>query len=128
MPDVWQMPQGGTDGDDARIGMLRELEEETGLKEEHIEFIAEMSEKTCYDFPLEIKIDLFNGKYDGQSQTWFCLKLKENCEQYVDLKTHSKPEFSEYKWVTSKFLMKDIVDFKYNTYLKVFDWLDSLDV
>lgn len=128
MPDVWQMPQGGTDGNDYEAAMFRELEEETGLQKEHINLIAQMPDKTHYDFPDDIKAGLFNGEYDGQMQTWFCLKIKPNCHQYINLSKDLKPEFSEYKWVKKDFLMQDIVDFKFNTYLRVFEWLDSLNV
>ena len=41
-PDRWQMPQGGLNvGEEPPEASLRELQEETGLRPEHVELVAE---------------------------------------------------------------------------------------
>ena len=45
-PDAWQMPQGGIDkGENAEAAALRELREETGVFEDHVQIIGRSSEE-----------------------------------------------------------------------------------
>src|SRR3546814_2940361 len=44
--EAWQMPQGGIDeGEEPQAAALRELGEETGIAERHIQFLARRSEE-----------------------------------------------------------------------------------
>ena len=70
--DAWQMPQGGLDsGEEAQVGALRELEEETGIGSTLVEILAKASRELRYDFPPELQRQLWKGRYAGQRQTWF---------------------------------------------------------
>ena len=74
--DWWQMPQGGVDeGEDLREAAYRELHEETGVRREHVEFVAETENELFYDLPPELHGKLWGGKYRGQRQTWYCARF-----------------------------------------------------
>src|SRR3546814_13274565 len=48
--EAWQMPQGGIDeGEEPQAAALRELGEETGIAERHIQFLARAKEEHYYD-------------------------------------------------------------------------------
>ena len=69
---AWQLPQGGIDeGEDPRVAVLRELQEEVGT--EKAEIIGEHPEWLQYDLPPELLGVAWNGKYRGQRQKWFAL-------------------------------------------------------
>ena len=47
----WQMPQGGTEFDpNIEEAMFRELEEETGIAQEHVEIIKQTKDWMFYEF------------------------------------------------------------------------------
>ena len=51
---AWQMPQGGIDaGEDPIDAAFRELEEETGVRRDHVRLVAETSSWLSYDFPAD---------------------------------------------------------------------------
>jgi putative (di)nucleoside polyphosphate hydrolase len=53
--EAWQMPQGGLDPDEEpEAAALRELEEETGIKPEHVEIVAVAPEELLYDLPADM--------------------------------------------------------------------------
>merc|ERR1711924_234331 len=77
---AWQMPQGGIDrGEDPREAAARELQEETGISPDHVEFVAELDGWLHYDFPTSVKQRIkkrFKKKvYRGQKQKWFLLRF-----------------------------------------------------
>ena len=76
--EAWQFPQGGIDkGEDIKIAMYRELLEEVGLKKEEVEYVGESAETIFYDIPKTIRSKVLGGKFKGQEQKWFLLKLKK---------------------------------------------------
>lgn len=114
--DWWQMPQGGVDdGEDLRQAMLRELAEETGAREEHLEVIADLGEELFYDLPPELQGKLWGGKYVGQRQSWFLVRFTGD-DSDIDLDAHEHPEFCEWKWVDPELLPDLIVPFKREVY------------
>ena len=65
--DAWQMPQGGIDkGEAPWPAALRELEEETGIAPNLVEYIAEHPERLRYELPREWREKLWQGKWKGQ--------------------------------------------------------------
>ena len=74
--DAWQMPQGGIENNEKPLdAAIRELEEETGIKQKNITLISETKKWINYDLPKELVPKLWGGKYDGQKQKWFAMKF-----------------------------------------------------
>lgn len=115
---AWQMPQGGIDvGEEPRRAALRELEEETGLPPEAVELVAEMDEWLCYDLPRELVPKIWGGRFRGQKQRWFLLRLTAS-EAKIDIDRHDA-EFSDWCWLPAEELLARIVPFKRDTYARV---------
>ncbi len=110
--DWWQMPQGGVDpGEDLDKAMLRELGEETGAREKHINILHRMEEELYYDLPAELQGKLWGGKYKGQRQVWYLAQFT-GADSDIDLEAHKHPEFCAWKWVAPSALPGLIVPFK----------------
>ena len=116
--DSWQMPQGGLDeGEEPWPGVLRELEEETGIAPSLVEKIAEHPEVLRYELPEEWKGRLWRGKWIGQRQHWFLARFLGSDED-VNLAT-DHPEFRAWKWVEPAELPGLIVPFKRDLYRRL---------
>lgn len=115
--EAWQMPQGGIDdGEDLRGAVLRELEEETGIKS--VRILAEAGEWYKYDLPREAIGVALKGKYRGQTQKWFALRFL-GADSEIDLKAHGHPEFDAWRWVEIDEVVRLIVPFKRGVYEQV---------
>jgi putative (di)nucleoside polyphosphate hydrolase len=118
--DAWQMPQGGLDeGESARDGALRELEEETGIPPHKVEIIAQASRELIYDLPAELQTKLWKGRYAGQRQSWFLARFIGQ-DSDVNLETEH-PEFRAWQWVDPWELPQLIVTFKKRLYEEVLE-------
>ena len=113
---TWQFPQGGIDnGEDIKKAMYRELSEEVGLSEDDVSLVGESEGTITYDIPKTIRSKVLGGKFKGQEQKWFLLKLnKDNCE--IKLDNEAFPEFDKYEWVSFWQPLNRIVDFKREAY------------
>lgn len=120
MQNAWQMPQGGVDdNENLQNAMYRELKEEVGLEKSDVEVMEIMKEELYYKFS-----NKNGGKYIGQRQTWFLLKLKCN-ESKINI-IQQNQEFDDYKWVNKEFLLENIIEFKKEVYLKVLNWIENI--
>lgn len=124
--DWWQMPQGGVDpGEDLDKAMLRELEEETGVKSKHLDILGTLEKELFYDLPRDLVGTLWGGKYLGQRQTWYLVRFTGK-DKHVDLEVHKHPEFCDWKWVEPGLLPELIVPFKRDVYQTVVDGFREL--
>lgn len=113
-PGAWQLPQGGIDkGEDPRIAVLRELEEEVGTGK--AEILGEHPDWLTYDLPPELVGVAWGGKYRGQRQKWFALRFLGD-DSDIDLEADAHPEFEDWRWVALAELPGLAVAFKREIY------------
>ncbi|XP_044462385.1 nudix hydrolase 26, chloroplastic isoform X2 [Mangifera indica] len=123
IPDSWQMPQGGIDGDeDPKVAAIRELREETGISS--AEVLAETPYWLTYDFPPDVREKLkhqWGSDWKGQAQKWFLLKFTGKEEEINLLGDGTeKPEFGQCSWMSPEEVTEHAVDFKKPVYKEVF--------
>ncbi len=108
---AWQMPQGGLDaGEEPLDGVLRELEEETSISPKSVSIIAESDGWLAYDFPDDLRVKLWNGRFKGQKQKWYLARFTGS-DSEVNLET-DQPEFSDWQWIDFAQTVEMIVEFK----------------
>ena len=110
----WQLPQGGIDaGEDPRIAIFRELEEEIGTA--RAEILAEHPDWMTYDLPPELIGKALGGKYRGQRQKWFAMRfLGTDADIRLDLDPH--PEFDAWRWANYWVPLEAVIEFKRGVY------------
>lgn len=121
--EAWQMPQGGIDpGEDPLETAYRELEEETGVPHHAVELIAQTDANSplTYDLPEHLIPKLWGGKFRGQEQHWFAMRLIAD-DSVINIHT-AHPEFSEWKWEALELLPEIIVPFKKEMYALIVDY------
>lgn len=112
---AWQMPQGGIDdGETPLEAALRELGEEIGLLPDHVDVTGETKGWITYDLPDHLYGKVWGGKYGGQKQKWFKMRLKVS-DADINIET-KHPEFARWRWSTKDQLLADIVPFKRSVY------------
>jgi len=124
-PDAWQMPQGGIEaGEEPRDAALRELCEEIGVPTDAVALPGETPGWIRYDLPDELVGKAFRGRFRGQDQKWFAMRLAGS-DDLIRIDT-AHPEFARWKWMSPGEVMKAIVSFKRRVYDEVFAALGPL--
>lgn len=97
-PAIWQMPQGGLAGnEDAEAAALRELYEETGVRNAQI--LGRTSDWLSYDLPPELVGVALKGRYRGQRQQWFAMRFTgTDAEIRIKPPRGMKAEFDDWRW------------------------------
>ncbi|GFE64592.1 RNA pyrophosphohydrolase [Litoreibacter roseus] len=117
-PEAWQMPQGGIDeGETPETAAFRELEEEIGVSAHDVIVVGQTSDWVNYDFPPEIVAKVANGRFRGQTQMWFLMRLSAN-DDAINIET-KYPEFGRWRWADINTIVGEIVPFKRPVYEKV---------
>ena len=116
----WQFPQGGVDiGEATDISALRELFEETGIKNAKI--VCEDNVWRAYKFPAELKFSAkkahnYYKNVHGQIQKWFLIEYFGNGSEI----SIPNEELSNYEWKNlSLNLVRDVVPFKREVYKNI---------
>lgn len=116
--EAWQMPQGGIDETEEPVkAALRELKEEVGTN--HVQVLHQSKDWYYYDIPDEFISRLWGGRYRGQKQLWFLMKLIGE-DSLINIKTEH-PEFKDWKWVAFQEVPELIVPFKKRLYKEILD-------
>jgi putative (di)nucleoside polyphosphate hydrolase len=114
--DAWQFPQGGVQQDESiEQALFRELKEETGLDNHHVDIIACSKDWLRYRLPEKLIRKNCLPKCIGQKQRWFLLKLQTD-ESYINLNRSKNPEFDKWRWVDYWHPLEEVVSFKRNVY------------
>jgi putative (di)nucleoside polyphosphate hydrolase len=95
--------------------MYRELEEEVGLKPEHVQVLGRTRDWLRYEVPERWLRREWRGNYRGQKQIWFLLRLVgRDCD--VCLRATDKPEFDAWRWHDYWAPTQDVIEFKRAVY------------
>jgi putative (di)nucleoside polyphosphate hydrolase len=124
--DAWQFPQGGiNDDEDPETAMYRELWEETGLQQHHVEILGRTRYWLRYQLPERyIRKNSF-PLCIGQKQIWFMLRLLTH-DSAVRFDHCSKPEFDSWRWVDYWEPLNGVVYFKRKVYQKAMTELGNI--
>lgn len=117
--DAWQFPQGGMmPGETPEETLFRELEEEVGLLQEHVEIVASTRGWLTYRLPRRFLRKHRNRPWCiGQRQKWFLLRLTAD-EKAINLFSHDSPEFKDWRWVNYWYPIRRVVHFKRGVYAR----------
>ena len=114
--EAWQMPQGGIDeGEDTQEAALRELEEEIGTRD--VAILGRSHDWLYYDLPPDPIGRAWGGKYRGQKQIWFAMRLIAG-DDAIRLDT-AHPEFDAWRWAALDELPGLAIPFKRPLYEQV---------
>jgi putative (di)nucleoside polyphosphate hydrolase len=114
----WQFPQGGIKhGETPEQAMYRELEEEVGLRAEHVKIIGRTRDWLRYDVPDHFIKREVRGHYRGQKQIWFLLRMIGR-DTDVNLRVSEHPEFDAWRWHEYWVPLDVVIEFKRDVYTK----------
>jgi len=124
--NIWQFPQGGIKyGESPKQAMFRELEEEIGLKSEHVRVIGRTRDWMHYEVPDHLIKREMRGCYRGQKQIWFLLRIMgHDCSVNLGLTPH--PEFDTWYWHNYWGPLDTVVEFKRDVYKRALHELSHL--
>ena len=114
--DGWQFPQGGiAPNETSDEAAYRELEEELGLKPDHVRLIGSTNQWFRYDIPQRYLRSRYRSRHRGQTQKWFLFEfIGDESDFCLDCSAH--PEFDDWKWVDYRTAADRVVSFKQSVY------------
>ena len=114
--DAWQFPQGGIhEGESAEEALYRELTEEIGLAEQHVNIIACTRGWLRYRLPERLVRKDQSPTCIGQKQKWFLLQMLAD-DSEVRLDMGPKPEFDRWRWASYWYPLGQVISFKRDVY------------
>ena len=114
--DAWQFPQGGILADESHEQALyRELWEEIGLQQQHVEIVASTPDWLHYHLPKHLIRHGSKPLCIGQKQIWYLLRLISS-EEHINVNQTSNPEFDGWRWVDFWHPLTEVVSFKHDVY------------
>lgn len=114
--NAWQFPQGGIKAEEsAEQALFRELEEEVGLRREHVEILGATEGWLRYRLPRHLVRRHRRPVCIGQKQVWFMLRLR-GMETDVCLDGCAQPEFDHWTWLDYWEPVRRVVFFKRRVY------------
>ena len=126
-PDRWQMPQGGLNStEEPAEASLRELREETGLRPEHVELVAEYPGWLAYELPPGRRRKTAER---GQVQKWFLYRFL-GTDDDIDLTPPKgeRQEFKAFRWMDLGELAEGMWEVKRPIYRAlVTEWSERLE-
>ncbi len=124
--DAWQFPQGGIqEGESPEEAMYRELEEEVGLKPQHVKILGSTKRWLRYRLPKKFIRRNTHPLCIGQKQRWFLLQVVCD-ESGFCLDSSEKPEFDDWCWVQYWHPVKEVIYFKRKVYQRALEELAPL--
>ncbi|WP_229414723.1 RNA pyrophosphohydrolase [Zemynaea arenosa] len=112
----WQFPQGGIKyGETPEQAMYRELEEEIGLRAEHVKIVGRTRDWLRYEVPDHFIKREIRGHYRGQKQIWFLLRMVTR-DTAVNLRLTDHPEFDAWRWHNYWVPLDTVIEFKRDVY------------
>jgi putative (di)nucleoside polyphosphate hydrolase len=112
----WQFPQGGIKyGETPEQAMYRELEEEIGLRQEHVKIVGRTRDWLRYEVPDHFIKREVRGHYRGQKQIWFLLRMVAR-DNEVNLRLTDHPEFDAWRWHDYWVPLDVVIEFKRDVY------------
>ena len=114
--EAWQFPQGGVqEGETPAQTVLRELYEETGLRETDVTIITETRRWLYYRLPRRLVRQHSQPLCIGQKQKWFLLRFIGD-EKNIRFDAGEKAEFDDWRWVDYWQPLDVVIHFKYKIY------------
>jgi len=114
--EAWQFPQGGVHPNEPiEQALFRELKEETGLDQNHVDIVTCTKGWLHYKLPERLVRKHSMPKCIGQKQRWYLLKL-ETDESNICLNLSKNPEFDNWRWVDYWHPLEEVVAFKRKVY------------
>ncbi len=121
--NAWQFPQGGIKATETpEQAMFRELQEEVGLKPEHVEILGSTDGWLHYRLPKRFIRWRCEPLCIGQKQIWFLLRVKCGEGDFC-LDASEKPEFDRWRWVKYWQPVREVVYFKRKVYSRALEEL-----
>ncbi|MGR8939997.1 MAG: RNA pyrophosphohydrolase, partial [Gammaproteobacteria bacterium] len=117
---------GGINQDeDPETAMYRELLEETGLQQQHVQVLGRTRYWLRYKLPERYIRKNTLPICIGQKQIWYILRLVSH-ESNVRFDHCPKPEFDSWRWVDYWEPLKDVVYFKRKVYQRAMTELSAI--
>lgn len=114
VPGAQQLPQGGLEeGEEPLAAVLREIKEETGIREDHLELVGQLPELLAYELPPEAR-SVKTGR--GQVQYWFLFKCQG---RDMEIQLPRGGEFRAWAWLPFDQIVSNVVAFRRPVYQRL---------